>query len=104
MTASDAAPRAPIFIQTNARQLIGALVSAHSLKRNSAHRDAFDDTIMHHEDHAFFTAREGQQFPRGGDEGVWDNEDLQSFTPLRFMPPALMGYRGQAVVMDPDIF
>ena len=104
MTASDAAPRPHVFIQTNARQLIGALVSAHSLKRNSAHRDAFDVTIMHHEDHAFFTARQGQLFLRGADKRVWDNEDLQSFTPLRFMPPALMGYRGRAVVIDPDIF
>ena len=44
MTASDAAPRPQVFIQTNAKQLIGALVSAHSLKRNSAHGDAFDVT------------------------------------------------------------
>ena len=57
MTPSEAAPRPHVFIQTNAKQLIGALVSAHSLKRNSPHRDAFDVTIMHHEDHAFFTAR-----------------------------------------------
>jgi len=31
-------------------------------------------------------------------------EDLQSFTPLRFMPPQLMGYEGRAVVIDPDVF
>jgi hypothetical protein len=31
-------------------------------------------------------------------------EDLQSFTPLRFMPPELMGYQGRAVVIDPDVF
>jgi hypothetical protein len=30
--------------------------------------------------------------------------DLQSFTPLRFMPPKLMGYEGRAVVIDPDVF
>jgi hypothetical protein len=30
--------------------------------------------------------------------------DLQSFTPLRFMPPELMGYAGRAVVIDPDVF
>ena len=34
----------------------------------------------------------------------WLNEDLQSFTPLRFAPPQLMNYQGRAVVMDPDIF
>ena len=31
-------------------------------------------------------------------------EDLQSFTPLRFMPPQLMGYEGRAIVIDPDVF
>ena len=30
--------------------------------------------------------------------------DLQSFTPLRFMPPRLMGFAGRALVIDPDIF
>jgi hypothetical protein len=30
--------------------------------------------------------------------------DLQSFTPLRFMPPQLMGFRGRALVIDPDVF
>ena len=34
----------------------------------------------------------------------WRNDDLQSFTPLRFMPPELMGYQGRAVVVDPDVF
>jgi hypothetical protein len=104
MTPSDAAPRPHVFIQTNDKQLIGALVSAHSLKRNSPHRDEFDVTIMRHEDHAFFAAKQGRPFLRGGDKRAWDNDDLQSFTPLRFMPPALMGYRGRAVVIDPDIF
>src|SRR5262249_10877583 len=35
---------------------------------------------------------------------IWRNDDLQSFTPLRFMPPELMGYRGRVVVIDPDVF
>jgi hypothetical protein len=34
----------------------------------------------------------------------WLNDDLQSFTPLRFAPPELMNYQGRAVIMDPDIF
>jgi len=34
----------------------------------------------------------------------WLNNDLQSFTPLRFMPPEIMGYEGRSVVIDPDIF
>lgn len=33
---------------------------------------------------------------RNGDMRAWLNNDLQSFTPLRFVPPQLMGYEGRA--------
>jgi hypothetical protein len=93
-----------VFIHTNHRQMAGALVAAHALKRNSPHRDAFDVRLIEHKDHAFFAAREGQSYLRDGDQVAWLNEDLQSFTPLRFMPPELMGYEGRALVIDPDVF
>jgi hypothetical protein len=93
-----------VFIQTNKKQLVGALVSAYSLKRNSAHADAFDVQIMHQEDYAFFAGKDGKVYLRDGQKRIWRNDDLQSFTPLRFMPPELMGYQGRAVVIDPDIF
>jgi len=48
--------------------------------------------------------REGQLYLRDGMRRPWLNNDLQSFTPLRFMPPELMDYQGRAVVIDPDIF
>src|SRR5689334_19077666 len=98
-------PRKPcVFIQTNEKQLVGALVSAYSLKRNSKRPDAFDVEIMHQEDHAFFRRMEGRTYLREGVKRPWHNEDLQSFTPLRFMPPELMGYQGRAIVIDPDVF
>ena len=93
-----------VFIHTNARQYIGALVSAHSMKRNSKRSDAFDVRIIDHKDYAFFNEHEGQPYLRDGVERHWRNDDLQSFTPLRFMPPELMGYEGRAVVVDPDVF
>jgi len=93
-----------VFIQTNDRQMVGALVSAYSLHRNSRHPDRFDVRIMRQEDHPFFRAREGQRFLRGREHRIWRNDDLQSFTPLRFMPPELMGYEGRALVIDPDVF
>ena len=43
-------------------------------------------------------------FLRSGTQRAWKNDDLQSFTPCRFMPPELMGYEGRAVVVDPDVF
>ena len=93
-----------VFIHTNHRQLIGALVSAYSLRRNSTHADRFTVRIIHHDDHRFLAAREGQYYLRDGMKHPWRNDDLQSFTPLRFMPPELMGYRGRALVIDPDVF
>jgi hypothetical protein len=98
------ASRPCVFIQTNHKQLIGAIVSAYSLKRNSAYPDAFDVKLMHQEDYDFFRRKEGHVYLRDGMKRVWHNDDLQSFTPLRFLPPELMGYEGRAVVIDPDIF
>jgi hypothetical protein len=93
-----------IFIHTNHRQRLGAIVSEYSLRRNSEHGDEFDIRLIEVKDQAFMKAREGQLYLRDGDKRPWLNEDLQSFTPLRFMPPELMGYQGRAIVIDPDVF
>lgn len=93
-----------VFIHTNHKQIVGALVAEYALKRNSPNADKFDVALIHTKDYPFMRAREGQEFRRGGTTRTWHMEDLQSFTPLRFMPPKLMGYQGRAVVIDPDIF
>ena len=93
-----------VFIHTNERQWLGALVSQYSLRRNSAHSEKFDIQFIHTRDYPFLAEREGQSFLRGGTSRVWRMDDLQSFTPLRFMPPKLMGGQGRAVVIDPDVF
>jgi hypothetical protein len=93
-----------VFVHTNHKQYVGALVSQYSFQRNSKNADKFDVKIIHSNDHAFLRAKEGQSFLRAGGQRVWQMEDLQSFTPLRFMVPELMGYEGQAVVVDPDVF
>ena len=93
-----------VFIHTNHKQIVGALVAEHALRRNSRHNDRFDVRIIEHKDYPFLRAREGQLYLRDGVKRPWLNDDLQSFTPLRFLPPELMGYQGRAVVIDPDIF
>jgi hypothetical protein len=94
-----------VFIHTNHKQYLGALVSMHSMRRNSRHADEFDVQLIEYEKHQdFFAKYEGRSYSRDGDSRIWDKEDLQSFTPLRFMPPELMGYEGRAVVVDPDVF
>ena len=96
--------KSTVFIHTNAKQMAGAIASAHSLKRNSREPDAFDVRITSREDFPFFEGFEGRKFRRAGGWRTWKNDDLQSFTPVRFMPPELMNYQGRAVVIDPDVF
>jgi len=93
-----------VFIHTNHKQILGALVAAYSVRRQSRHNEKFDVCLIKHADHPFLHEKEGQSFLRDGVDRIWHNEDLQSFTPLRFMPPELMGYQGRAVVIDPDVF
>jgi len=92
-----------VFIQANARQMLGAKISAYSYKRQSREPDSFDVRILTLDDYPRLKAQ-GQSILRGGFVRDWDPDDLQSFTPLRFAPPTLMGFEGQAVVTDPDCF
>ncbi len=93
-----------VFIHTNHKQWLGALVAQYALRRNSANNDRFDVRIIDLRDYPFMHAREGELYLRDGEKRPWLNDDLQSFTPLRFLPPELMGYQGRAVVIDPDVF
>jgi hypothetical protein len=96
--------RPTVFIHTNHKQWLGAVVSKYSFERNSAHAGEFEVRFIHTRDYPFMHSREGELYLRDGDKRAWLNDDLQSFTPLRFMPPQLMGYQGRAVVVDPDVF
>jgi hypothetical protein len=93
-----------VFVHTNDKQRLGALVSAHSLRTRSKSPDRFDVRILHTGDHAFMHGRDGQPYLRHGGTRVWRDDDLQSFTPLRFHAPAAAGYSGRALVIDPDVF
>jgi hypothetical protein len=92
-----------IVIHTNDKQMLGALVSAHSFRRNSRTPDAFDVRIVNAKEFPELQER-GHSLIRGGHVREWDPDDLQSFTPLRFAIPELLGYEGLAVVTDPDVF
>ncbi len=93
-----------VFIHTNHKQMLGALVSRYSLRKHSAHSDQFDVQFIEVQNYPCMLEREGQLYRRDGEMRPWINDDLQSFTPLRFTPPQLMHYEGRAVIMDPDIF
>ncbi len=93
-----------VFIHTNHKQIVGAKVAEYALRRNSTHNDKFEVRIIQTEDYPWLREFDGQLYLRDGVKRVWLYDDLQSFTPLRFVPPKLMGYHGRAVVIDPDIF
>ena len=93
-----------VFIQANHKQMLGAIVAEYALRRNSRNNDKFDVRIMDYDDIPVFREREGDRFLRGGGKRTWVRDDLQSFTPSRFLPPQLMDYSGRAVVIDPDVF
>lgn len=93
-----------IFIHTNEKQLLGALVSKYSFERFASDKNGFDVKIIVTSDYPFLAARQGGWYLRDGLKLKWANEDLQSFTLLRFLPPALMNFQGRSVVVDPDVF
>lgn len=93
-----------VFIHTNHKQIAGAHVAERALRRYSKHNDKFDVKFIELKDYGFFMDKEGQEYLRDGMQRPWLNSDLQSFTPLRFMPPELMKYKGRSLVIDPDIF
>lgn len=93
-----------VFIHTNHKQMLGAMVARYCIERNSRHADQFSVEFLRLEDYPQLHERQGQVYRRNGMPVPWDNEDLQSFTPLRFLPPQVMGYQGRAVVIDPDVF
>ena len=97
-------PKPCVFIHVNHKQILGAIVGKYALEKHSCNTDKFDVKFIEVKDHAFLHEKEGQFYLRDGDKRQWLNNDLQSFTPLRFMPPELMGYEGRALVIDPDVF
>ena len=93
-----------VFIHTNEQQMLGAIASAHSFRRQSRHPERFETRILRLEETPHLYRREGQQYLRMGRMATWHNADLQSFSPLRRMVPQLMGFQGRALVTDPDVF
>jgi hypothetical protein len=93
-----------IYIHTNEKQIVGALVSQFSFKRFASNPSAFDVKLINTCDYPFIKSHEGRTYLRDGLHRQWKSDDLQSFTVLRFMPPQLMNYEGRSLVVDPDVF
>lgn len=93
-----------VYIHTNDKQFTGAVLSKHSLITRSSNPDSFEVRFLRLEETPHLLKRDGQEYLRKGRKAVWKNDDLQSFSPLRMMVPQLMGFKGRALVIDPDVF
>lgn len=93
-----------VFIHTNEKQIVGALVSKYSFERFASEPGSFDVQLIETKDHPYLKSHEGKLYLRDGLKRSWLNEDLQSFTVLRFRSPEIMGYQGRSLVVDPDVF
>ena len=93
-----------VFIHTNDKQMLAAKVCAYSLQARSKYRDEFEVRLLRLEATPhLYRGREGRRYLWAGRVCIWRNRDLQSFAPLRFMAPQVMGFQGRALLLDPDI-
>ena len=74
-----------VFIQTNHKQIVGAIVAEHALRRYSTNNDKFEVHIVNSRDYPFFLAREGQEYMRDGVKRVFPGE-LAPKAKLRRVP------------------
>lgn len=93
-----------VFIQANAKQLFGAKIAQFCIQRLLPEDSPITVRIINIDEMPIFKAFLGTPYMRNGKLVANSAQDLQSFTLSRFAPPELMGYTGQAVVIDPDIF
>ena len=93
-----------IFVHTHEKQIVGAIVSKYSFERFAADPSAFEVKLIETAKYDWMKNYEGRLYLRDGLKREWLNEDLQSFTVLRFAPPELMNYQGRSLVVDPDVF
>lgn len=90
-----------VFIHTNDKQKVGAKVSQYSFIK---HNPDLKVELIELKDYSILTKQHGESYIRSGQMYVWDNADLQSFTPLRFAAAEQAKYEGTALVVDPDVF
>jgi hypothetical protein len=93
-----------VFIQSNEKQFLGALVAKYTIERYSSNNKKFSVEIIHAEKVDDLNKLYGKEIIKDNKKVIYGNDDLQSFTLTRFMAPELMSYEGRSIVIDPDIF
>lgn len=83
-----------VFIHTNPKQMLGALVARHALIRHSAASERFEVRILNTADFPALARFEGRSYLREGRRAVWRNSDFQSFTRCDLRRPSRWGTSG----------
>jgi hypothetical protein len=87
-----------VYIQTNSKQFLASKVSAYSFVRFG-----HNVKLMSFEESEILKKYLGKKYLKNGKLKTYEN-DLQSFTPLRFLAPTLNNNKDLILVIDPDIF
>jgi hypothetical protein len=87
-----------VYIQTNSKQFLASKVSAYSFVRFG-----HNVKLMNFEESEILKKYLGKKYLKNGKLKTYVN-DLQSFTPLRFLAPTLNNNKDLILVIDPDIF
>ena len=87
-----------VYIQTNSKQFLASKVSAYSFVRFG-----HNVKLMNFEESEILKKYLGKKYVKNGKLKTYEN-DLQSFTPLRFLAPTLNNNKDLILVIDPDIF
>ena len=96
--------KSTVFIHTSCHEILAAKVAMYSHIRASKNLDKFDIKLIRLEDYPFILKYHDHRLIRNNKEAAWYKDVPQSFLPLRFLVPQIMGYEGRAVLTDPDIF
>jgi hypothetical protein len=96
-------PRHVVYVHTHRSQLLPALVAVHSLRSRGGAANVLDVRLLQQHGTELDERRDGQPYRARGD-AVWDHTHPSTSHYLRRWVPELVGFRGRALVVDPDVF
>lgn len=91
-----------IYICTSKDQALPAKIAKFSFQNYL--EPSIEIEIINNENLPYLAKITGKEYLRRGKKELFNPNDMQSFTLARFCIPKLMGYKGNALVIDPDIF
>ena len=92
-----------VYICTDDEQMVGATVAKFLISQKSNIKEE-EIEIINEKNFNQLDRIKGKKYLRNKKWTEFRSDDMQRFTLLRYAIPELMGYKGEALVIDPDIF